>query len=387
MSLNKYRKLNLSEKKELIKLCEQDSLSLRKAAIKFGIGKTYVDKILKNKNVILEERGQNDVSMRRQKEQNYPPNNKLSLEDPRITFYKNLPESMSTIRENEMNDAITTQNDESFCSSSISEKTENSKDGDRFIKFEKELEQSNKKNILHDYINEIVQEILRNKRKLNIHHEVTSNKENENLKYTPFYFVSPYENLKNVNPIQSKDVVAAQKCIRQKCNLLKKIKDESNNNQPNHIKMDAFKNIPTDETILENLNESYKKPEQYAKNNLIDMYTSTEKLNKLVNNENGKKHRKKIDKRQENSKLYNEKTTLTNVDESVKSTSKSNSKFEDSQLASMVYGNISPINYDNWEDPNDLIDRLRELHESGSTDHKEEISRILYELRKAKIIY
>ena len=52
-----------------------------------------------------------------------------------------------------------------------------------------------------------------------------------------------------------------------------------------------------------------------------------------------------------------------------------------------VTENTCPINYDDWQDPNEFVRRLKVLDESRSMDHEAEMSRILYELRKARFIY
>ena len=256
--------------------------------------------------------------------------------------------------------------------------------------------QSNNEQVLFDYINEIVLKILRNKHEMIqneenlikyvsdpphnsysdkesncIKHIVSLNKEDENLNNTPFCFTSPSENSKNFNTIAAKDDIIAQESIRQKYNSLKKMGNELNN-QPCHFNMDILKNATANESILEEQNDLYKKSEEFLNNNIIDEHTSIEKLNKLGNDKSGEKYWEKI---RGNSKFHHEENASKN------------SEFENSQLTNMVFTNVSPIDYDNWENPNDLIDRLRELLGSMSMDHKEEISRILYELRKAKIIY
>ena len=50
----------------------------------------------------------------------------------------------------------------------------------------------------------------------------------------------------------------------------------------------------------------------------------------------------------------------------------------------------APIDYVHWNDPNELVDRLRLLvseRESGHTGHENEINSIIEELREAKTIY
>ena len=49
-----------------------------------------------------------------------------------------------------------------------------------------------------------------------------------------------------------------------------------------------------------------------------------------------------------------------------------------------------PIDYENWDDPNELVDRLRLLvaeRDAGCDKHAEEIQLIIEELKKADIIY
>ena len=55
----------------------------------------------------------------------------------------------------------------------------------------------------------------------------------------------------------------------------------------------------------------------------------------------------------------------------------------------MVTSN-SPIDYVHWDDPNELVDRLRLLmaeRQAGNPSHDNEIQSIIEELREAEIIY
>ena len=49
--------------------------------------------------------------------------------------------------------------------------------------------------------------------------------------------------------------------------------------------------------------------------------------------------------------------------------------------------NSNPVEYVHWDDPNELVDRLRLLEAAGNNNHNNEIMPIIEELREAEIIY
>ena len=100
------------------------------------------------------------------------------------------------------------------------------------------------------------------------------------------------------------------------------------NNQPDQVKMNIYKSIPI-ETILKNdINESYKKP-RLCNNHMIE-YSPTENINEEL--------------------LVSDMANATK--------------------------NTSPINYDDWQDLNELVKRLKVLDKSRSMDNEAEISMI-----------
>ena len=79
-----------------------------------------------------------------------------------------------------------------------------------------------------------------------------------------------------------------------------------------------------------------------------------------------------------------------NKNESFKSSANRNLLYSSAQGSTCSDTIESPFNYNNWDDPNELVDHLRVLvteRELGFTGHDNEIQLIIEELRKADIIY
>ena len=59
-------------------------------------------------------------------------------------------------------------------------------------------------------------------------------------------------------------------------------------------------------------------------------------------------------------------------------------------LPKYMVANNSQVQYTHWDDPNELVDRLRSLvaeRQAGNNSHDNEILSIIEELREAEIIY
>ena len=322
------------------------------------VGGTIWRCTLKNccSSIIVDD--ENNLKIKR-KDHNHPPNNKESLEDESITFNKNQimdhkSQCISLIKENEpdyINQCIRKEENEEFqCSPLITRQTVKPQDMNYITKSEKILTQSDQEIELYDYISSIVHEMLgnqhfkepyafkKNPESNNNKRKVSSTKEDIKINYSPVNLTSESKKLKNA--IQNE--ASTQEIMKQKYSL-KKIKKELNN-QPDQVKMNIYKSIPVETIPKNDINESYK-------------------MSRLCNShmiENSKQKNSKTENRKEELLV----SDMTNVTE-----------------------NTCPINYDDWQDPNELVRRLKVLDESRSMDHKEEISRILYELRKARFIY
>ena len=79
-----------------------------------------------------------------------------------------------------------------------------------------------------------------------------------------------------------------------------------------------------------------------------------------------------------------------NKSECFKSSANQNLSYSSAQDSSCSDIIDSSFDYENWDDPNDLVDHLRVLvakRNAGFIGHNNEIQFIIEELRKAKIIY